>query len=99
MALIAARGLADDEAGRLERSGEAGESLGRVGDRVGAAAGGVEHDDCGFADVASDEPRWRGGGRHFRLASYEVWNVCRRAMDRHATLFLGHSVPRCGLQT
>jgi hypothetical protein len=74
-----AGGLADDEAGRLERSGEAGESLGRVGDRVGAAAGGVEHDDCGFTDVASDEPRGRGGVRHLRLSSYELGIVCGRA--------------------
>jgi hypothetical protein len=68
-ALVAAGGLADDETRRLEARGEVRQGLGLVGDRARAAGHGIEDDDRGFADVATDEARNRRGGMgHFRLS-------------------------------
>jgi hypothetical protein len=79
IAFIASRRLADDEKGRAERGGEFGQGLRLIGDRSGAAQGGVMDDDRRFADVASDEARGRGGWRHLRLSSSELGIVCGRA--------------------
>ena len=69
---VTAGGFTDDEAGRLEPRGEVRQGLRRVGDRVRAAAHGVENDDDGLADVATDEARGRGGVRHLRLSSVSL---------------------------
>ena len=82
---IAARGLANDKAGRVERGGEGGERLRLVGDRPGAAVGGVVDDNRRFADLASDDPRGRGEVRHLRLSSDELGLSAgvHRAMAAH----------------
>ncbi len=69
IALVAAGGLADDEAGRIKRGGELGQGLRLVGDRARSAMGFVEHDDAGLADIATDATReGRGGQGHLRLS-------------------------------
>jgi len=67
--LVASGGLADDETGRVELRGEGGQGVRLVGDRARTTAGGVENNDGGFTDIATDETRNRRGGRvHLSLS-------------------------------
>ena len=59
--LVAAGGLAHQEGGGLDAGEEGVEGVAPVGQRGGAPVAAVEDDDRGFADIAPEQARWRGG--------------------------------------